>query len=242
MISFAGLMKKIVTDIPIFLAFSLFSPVLTGAQNIQLHYDFGKYRHYLTSTVEMFKSDKHGNTFFFIDMDYNSAENKKGVTMAYWEIARAMKFWKVPVAFHTEYNGGFGQWSAGGMSGAYQIENAFLNGIEMSWDASDFTRGVTFQVLHKYIQGKHNFSFQLTGVWYLHFAHNKVSFTGFADFWREDLVFGDETTKYCVNMEPQLWYNFNRFFAVGGEMEIDNNFGGLKGFHCYPTVGAKFTF
>ena len=114
--------------------------------------------------------------------------------------------------------------------------------MEIAWDAPDFSRGASIQILHKFIQGKHNLSFQLTGVWYIHFARNKLSFTGFADFWREDLVFGNETTKYCVNMEPQLWYNFTKWFALGGEAEIDHNFGGQKGFHCYPTLGAKCTF
>jgi len=222
----------------IFLLFVTFS---AGSQNIQLHYDLGKFRHYLTSTVEMFRTDKCGNTFFFIDMDYNSVPDKKGITMAYWEIARAFRIPDSRYAFHTEYNGGFGQWSEGGLNGTYQIENAFLNGIEMSWDDPDFTKGLTIQLLHKYIQGKHRFSFQLTGVWYLSLAGNKISFTGFADFWREDLIFGDTVTKYCLNMEPQIWYNLNKTFSVGGEVELDSNFGGLKGFHCMPTIGVKYT-
>ena len=37
------------------------------AQNIQTHYDMGKDRGYLTTTIEMFKPDKTGNTFFFVD-------------------------------------------------------------------------------------------------------------------------------------------------------------------------------
>jgi hypothetical protein len=226
------------------IAFSvLFLTVLiVDAQNLQLHYDLGKNRKYLTSTVEMFKPDKHGNTYFFIDMDYNSVEDKKGVTMAYWEISRALKFWKAPVAFHTEYNGGFGQWKNNSGEGAFQIENAFLNGVEYSCDSKDFSRGFTLQVLHKYIQGKHNFSFQLTGVWYLNLAGDKLSFTGFADFWREDLYFENNTTKFCFSAEPQCWYNFNTHFALGSEVETDINFGGQKGFHLYPTIGAKYTF
>ena len=35
-----------------------------SAQNIQLQYDLGKDRKYVTTTVEMFKPDKLGNTFF----------------------------------------------------------------------------------------------------------------------------------------------------------------------------------
>ena len=223
----------------LFIPVLLFSVQMCVAQNLQLHYDFGKTRGFLTSTVEMFKTDKHGSTYFFVDMDYNSFKGSKGISMAYWELARALKFWKSPWAFHTEYNGGFGL--VGGDAG-YQIENAFLNGVEYSRDAEDFSHGFTLQFLHKYIQGKHNFSFQITGVWYVNFAGNKLSFTGFADFWREDLSFENRTTKFCFNAEPQLWYNVNSHFAVGGEAETDIHFGGLEGFHIYPTLGAKYTF
>ena len=38
------------------------------AQNIQLHYDVR--RNCATSTVEMFRADNYGSTFFFIDMDF----------------------------------------------------------------------------------------------------------------------------------------------------------------------------
>ena len=227
-----------------FLFFALLFLFVTTlyAQNVQLHYDAGKDRGYLTTTVEMFKPDKFGSTFFFVDMDYNSVPGIKGVTLAYWEIARALKFWDAPVAFHTEYNGGFGQWSSGPASGAYQINDAFLNGVEYSWNAGDFSRGLTLQAMHKYIRGKHDFAFQLTGVWYLHLLNNKVSFTGFADFWREDNVFGNNTTKFVFLAEPQLWYNFNPHFAAGGEFEISSNFGGWEGLRGCPTLALKYTF
>ena len=39
--------------------------------NLQTFYDFGKDRQYLTTTFEMFKPDKFGDTFFFIDHYYN---------------------------------------------------------------------------------------------------------------------------------------------------------------------------
>jgi hypothetical protein len=47
------------------------------AQNIQVHYDFG--REMVTTTVEMFKPDAGGSTFFFVDMDYSPK-----VIGAYW--------------------------------------------------------------------------------------------------------------------------------------------------------------
>ena len=67
-------MKKILFALAFLLAFSALE-----AQDIQLHYDMGKDRKYLTSTVEMFKPDQYGSTFFFIDMDYG-ANDVQGVS------------------------------------------------------------------------------------------------------------------------------------------------------------------
>ena len=76
---------------------------IVGAQNVQLHYDFGSSiydsqstRAKVTTTVEMFKPDRWGSTFFFVDMDYTN----KGVTGAYWEIARELNFWGGPFSAH----------------------------------------------------------------------------------------------------------------------------------------------
>lgn len=95
----------------IFLTLALLAVMNTAAiaQNIQMHYDFGRHlydemptRPELTTTVEMFRADKWGSTFFFVDMEY--ADNE--VKSAYWEIARELKFWEAPVSLHLEYNGG----------------------------------------------------------------------------------------------------------------------------------------
>lgn len=211
------------------------------AQNVQLHYDLGKDRNYLTSTVEMFKPDKYGSTFLFVDMDYGAGD-VKGVSLAYWEIARTLSFWKGPVAAHIEYNGGFLQWKSGDLGGAVTINDAWLAGPEYVYNNKDFTRGFALQALYKYIQGKHDASFQLTGVWYVHFLSNKMTFSGFADFWREDNVFENVTTEYVFLTEPQLWYNFTKNFSFGTEIELGNNFSGVKGFKVCPTVAAKWTF
>jgi len=210
------------------------------AQNLQLHYDLGKGRNYLTSTVEMFRPDKYGSTFFFIDMNY-SAGGIKGVSLGYWEIARAIKFWDEPVALHAEYNGGSGLFNAGESIGGYVVRDAWLGGLEYSFDAENFSKGFTIQALYKYIRGKHDASFQLTGVWYLNFLKNKFSFTGYTDFWREDFIFDGDKTRFVIQSEPQLWFNVNKKFAIGGEAEIDYNFL-FKGLKCYPTLGAKVTF
>ena len=221
--------------------------VSSYGQNVQTHYDLGEGREYLTTTVEMFRPDKFGSTFFFIDMDYGS-NGVEGVSLAYWEIARAITLFKSPIAAHVEYNGGFGQWTTGG---SYQINDAYLGGLEYSLNAKDFSRGFTFQTLFKSIRGKNDASFQLTGVWYMNMLKNKVTFSGFADFWKEDNVFvvgGTaqnpvlETTDFVFLAEPQLWYNFCKNFSAGGEVELSSNFAGNKGFMVNPTVAMKYTF
>ncbi|MFA5329165.1 MAG: DUF5020 family protein [Prolixibacteraceae bacterium] len=211
------------------------------SQNIQLHYDMGKDRDYLTSTVEMFRPDKTGNTFFFIDMDYGSTDVKNSASLAYFEIARCFKLGKTPFSWHAEYNGGFGQWKKEDASGAYSISNAWLTGIDYSWNASDFSKGFSLKALYKNIantmDSKPN-GFQLTAVWYLDFANGKLRFDGFADFWREKTGFGN----YIFLAEPQIWYNVTKKFAIGSEVEISSNFAGHDGFMVNPTVAVKYTF
>jgi hypothetical protein len=214
---------------------------IANSQNVQLLYNAGEGHNNLTSTVEMFKPDKLGNTFFFIDFSYGVGE-VSGVSSAYWEIARAFTIAKSPIAFHAEYNGGLGQWKAGDASGAYTINNAFLTGLEYSINAKDFSKGVTFQALYKYIQDKNDASFQFTLVWYLNAFNNKMSFTGFADFWREDNTFTANTTKYVFLSQPQLWYNFTKNFSLGTEIQLSSNFGGIEGFDVMPSAAAKYTF
>ena len=217
-----------------------------SSQNVQLHYDMGKDRNYLTTTVEMFKPDNWGSTFFFIDMNYGSAGNK-GVSLGYWEIARGLKFWKNPFEIHVEYNGGFGQFIPNpynGYNGAFQINDAWLFGGNYTWNNADYTRIFTAQVMYKNIREKEDMSFQLTGVWTLKFFKNSVTLNGFADFWKEDNTYftGESNTKYVFLAEPQFWYNFTPNFSLGSEIELSSNFGGNHGFMVNPTAAAKWNF
>ena len=230
-------MKKIV---------SFFCVVIQGicvyAQNLQLHYDFGrtlyshdkamKVRPLLTSTVEMLKPDLWGKTYLFVDMDYTS----EGVASAYWEISRELKFWKRPLLVHLEYNGGLNY-----------IKNAFLVGPTYAYDSNGFLYGISLSVMYKYIQKCSNpHSFQLTGVWYWHFAKGKCTFSGFADWWKERNTGGN----YIFVSEPQFWINLNRFkgvnpdlkLSVGSEVELCHNLGGRKGFYAIPTLAIKWSF
>lgn len=209
------------------------------AQNIQLHYDLGENRKLFTSTVEMFKPDKYGSTFFFIDMDYSSDTRnvENGLSLAYWEVARAFKWNESQkIMPRVEYNGGLFKLD-GKESPFIPIENVYLAGIERTWASADFSKILTLQANYKYIQDKEDAAFQLTAVWTVQMLKGKLSFLGFADFWKEEMFWG---TNYRFLSEPQLWYNFAKNFSVGSEIELSNNFVGAE-FAVKPTIALKWT-
>ena len=215
---------------------------LTGiGQNVQLHYDMGENRGFTTTTVEMFKPDKWGTTFFFVDMDYRVTENLEGVNLAYFEFARTLKLGETtPFSFHAEYNGGLFQID---QNLTVNIENAWLAGLDYSINSEDFSQGISLKALYKNIQGKHDASWQFTAVWFYHFSNNNFSFMGFLDYWREDrnLNFDDETAKYVFMAEPQLWYNATSNLSIGTEIEVSNNFIAEE-IKIMPTAAVKWIF
>jgi len=242
-------MKKIIAASVVgFLTTSLF------AQNVQLHYDFGENRKMVTTTVEMFKPDEIGSTFFFFDLDYGSDESQvDGINLAYMEIARSFK-WDPDQKLEPriEYNGGFGRGNVPLGEGEvaqyhYSINSAYLAGVQYTWNNPDFSKVFTLQANYKYIKDVEDASFQITGVWGLHFFDRKVSFTGFADFWKEKHFVmndaGEESEGDFVFLaEPQLWYNAWNKISIGTEIELSNNFGTNDGFMINPTLAAKWTF
>ena len=256
-------MKKIFTLALLGLAAAVFSADLLS-QNIQFHYDFGKTlyrkdnsassRPPVTTTVEMFRPDKWGNTFFFVDMNYGSKAGDGGVLGAYWEISRELSFWDAPFLIHLEYNGGLDIQGPGSGTGAY--DDAWLAGPTWSVASSDFSRTFSLSAMYKAIPRNiktlHNF--QITAVWNIYFSGRRFLFCGFADFWKENRPWqhtrnsGSDGTDFIFMSEPQFWYNFNTIngledfnFSVGTEVEISTNFVS-SGFYAIPTLAAKWTF
>ena len=213
------------------------------AQNLQVMYDFE--RGCVTSTVEMFRPDAGGSTYFFIDMDCAPK-----MTGAYWEIAREFNFWQNTklswLSAHIEYNGGLN-------TSAMSFNNCWLGGITYSGHSKDFTKTWSLSALYKVIPGTVGLSgksdihnFQITGVWGIEFAKGWCTFSGFFDLWREARIW--QGTEYIFITEPQFWVNFNKIkgcdkvnLSLGGEVEVSANFVD-KGFHVLPAVGAKWTF
>ena len=223
-----------------------------NAQNIQLHYDFGRNiypdeeatRQKVTLTLEQFKADKWGSWYYFVDVDIS----RKETMGAYTEISREFKLGKQsPFAVHLEYDGGLGSRLAGTTSGSYQ--QAGLLGAAYNGHSADFSKTWSVQLLYKRYFKSYDYSraynsAQLTGVWGLNFAQNKCTFSGFIDFWRGEKANGHG--QLVILTEPQFWYNFTPHFSVGSEIEISNNFiynlYDDKTFFINPTLAVKWNF
>jgi hypothetical protein len=113
-----------------------------------------------------------------------------------------------------------------------------LAGIERTWASADFSKILTLQANYKNIKDKEDASFQFTAVWTIQMLEGKLTFTGFADFWKEEMYWG---TDYRFLSEPQLWYNPCKNFSFGTEVEFSNNFVGDE-FAVKPTLAVKYTF
>lgn len=220
-----------------------------SAQNLQLHYDFGRHiysddegsRQSVTATFEQFKADKLGSWYYFIDLDID----RKGMSGAYTEISREFTFVaptpKSSFAAHVEYDGG--------LSRGFSFQQAGLIGAAWNFHSSDFSKTCSLQAMYKQFFGhggmKAYSSFQITGVWGLNFAKNKCTFSGFFDVWQEK----NNAGRYLVFLsEPQLWYNFTKHFSAGTEIELSNNFiysnhtGNNDKFYVNPTLAVKYNF
>lgn len=232
--------KQILTAVLMLMAMSV------QAQNVQLHYDFGRFiypdeeagRPKVTMTLELFKADKWGSWFYFVDIDFS----RKFTESAYTEISREFNLSKkLPIAAHVEYNGGLNRFGS--------FQQAALLGAAYNGHNADFSKTWSVQLMYKrffksydYTRAYH--SCQLTGVWGLNFADRAVTFSGFIDFWRGEKANGHG--QLVVLTEPQVWYNITPHFSLGSEIEISNNFVyntyNDKSFFINPTLAAKWNF
>ena len=199
------------------------------AQNIQLHYDFGRNiypdeedgRQKATITLEQFKADNWGSWYYFVDIDVSRKETKG----AYTEISREFNLGKQsPFAAHVEYDGGLGS-----RSGSYQ--QAALVGAAYNGHTGDFSTTWSVQLLYKRF-------FKLSD---FNGAYNSAQLTG---VWGEDP--GNGHGRLIILSEPQFWFNATEHFSIGSEVEISNNFiyntYNDKTFFVNPTVAVKWNF
>ena len=228
-----------------------------GAQtNIQTFYDFG--RGYATTTFEMFKGDSWGNTFFFVDHYYATADQRadqgcaSAINGSYFEIERNINFWQDSalgaLSAMVEYDGS--TWGAG----------IFCVGASYFLHSDDFKNTYTLALLYdQHIgYGSANVPVKFSGVWGMQdlLGVKGLRFSGFIDIWGNNqtcvinpdpLNYEAKDTKFSILTEPQLWYNVGQHFGcenlhIGGEVELSFNFAGHYGFMCNPCLGAKWIF
>lgn len=241
-------MKKI-----LFMAMAFIAAISANAQDIQLHYDFGRNiypneeagRPKVTMTVEHFNTDQWGSWFYFVDVDFSS----KFTEGAYTEVSREFNLGKQsPFAAHIEYNGGLNRFGS--------FQQSALIGPAWNGHSEDFSKTYSVQLMYKqffksYDDTRAYASFQLTGVWSTTFASKACTFSGFIDFWRGEQANGHG--QLVILTEPQFWYNLNSIpsmkstnLSIGTEVRISNNFiynlYSDKSFFVNPTLALKWTF
>ncbi len=199
------------------------------AQNLQLHYEASGDREYLVTTLEMFKPDTYGSTFWFVDMEYD-APGIKGVSLTYWEIARSFTLPIKNLSATIQYNDGVASFGP--------LGQAWLVGVNYYLDLGFIA--LPLDILYLAAQGADAPDFQLTTTWFKPLLDGNVEFSGFIDVWSKD----DGDGKQLVLLaEPQLWYNANEHLAIGSEVEVSNNFVfGEDGIQALPTIGLRWTF
>lgn len=218
------------------------------AQNLQTFYDFGKDRNYITTTFEMFKADKFGDTFWFIDHYFtNSDQRDAGAASAfngsYFEIERGLNFWQdselKDLSAHIEYDGA--TWGSG----------IWCFGAKYFLHSQDYANTLTLYLMYDLHMGygEADVPLKFTAVWGCNdlFGVSGLTFKGFCDLWGNNNVWdAGEKTKFSLLTEPQLWINlgsaFDNHLDLGTEIELSYNFAGNKGFMCNPCLGLRWTF
>ncbi|NDV69520.1 DUF5020 family protein [Dysgonomonas sp. 25] len=213
------------------------------AQNLQLHFDprGGLHkdfdRNYFTATFEMFKADKWGSTFGFVDVDFN--RSKGNIGLAYLEISRDQNLGNLPIRAHVEFNGGI----VPANDADYSIPNAYLVGPSYSTTLFGKVNFGTYLVYKYNAFKKVSNDFQWTFTYGVNLCNDKVTLSGFFDLWTENKnrTTGKGGKKWIVLTEPQFWYNVDKNLSFGSEIEISSNFYGNKAY-VNPTIAAKWNF
>jgi len=215
--------------------FSFFVGFHSLAQNIQLHYDFGKaYDHgqrierkYFTSTLEIFKIDSLGSTFCFVDVDFDKGNG--GASLAYFELARKFTLNKKNgLGWQLEFNDGTPDY----------IIQAWLTGLCYPVRLGKFTLNTS--LLYRTNRKAQGPDAQITLSWHHFLWHDKIFLNGFVDLWSQDNQAGSGK-QLVLLAEPQFWYVISPHFNAGSEIEISHNFFTFDGdVEVMPTIAVRW--
>lgn len=218
----------------------------TAQVNIQVLYDCVESP---LTTVEMYKGDAWGDTYFFIDHYYNF-ERTNGHTSigmdSYFEFERGLNFWQqTPMrnfSLHVELDfkcfGGMGSGMAC-IGAKYAFHNATFSR----------TAGIALMYDHYIVSGSADLPLKLTGTWNVNnlFGLRGLTFDGFIDVWGNNTEYLTEQggigyDHFSIHSQPQLWMHITPHLNLGGEVVLGYNHRGTHGFLCQPCVGLKWAF
>ncbi len=201
-----------------------------NGQNLQLHYDLGEGREYLTSTLEMFKPDSSGSTYLFVDFDYD-ADNTGSASLAYWEFIRYFRVAALPgLSWTVQFNDGVALWGP--------LGDVWLAGLSYPLNLGIIT--LSTELLYRRARFSDGPDLQFTAVWFRPIMEGRLTFSGFLDIWTAKMAGADP--EIVVLAEPQLWYRLWPAISLGSELEVSRNFLPDDGWRIMPTVAVKWFF
>ena len=217
--------------------------------NIQLLYDCVDAPY---TTIETYKGDRWGDTYFFIDHYYATREDRKiGLGSAYrgsyFEIERGLNFWHdtrlKDFYLHVEYDGS--SWGKG----------MACIGAKYAFHNTNFSRTASVALMYDHYigPGSANVPLKFTGVWKVErlFGVGGLTFDGFIDVWGNNTEYitsqmGIGYDHFSIVSQPQLWMNMSVIgvpnLNLGGEVVLGYNHHGSHGFSMQPGVGIKWAF
>lgn len=221
-------MSKIIS-----ILFATFISQMLFGQNLQLHYDFGKDRKFFTATIEMFKPDSMGSTFFFTDFDFNGGANNT-MSLSYFEIARyiTLPILDKKLDATIQFNDGHTYWD----NVAIPLGQVWLAGF--SYPLNLKVIEIKIDLLYRHADYSKSTDWQFTAAWFRPFLNEKLVFAGFVDVWSEKR----ESKKVVFLAEPQIWFNAWQRLFLGGELELSHNFLPTDRVEAIPTLGLQWYF
>jgi len=156
----------------------------------------------------------------------------KGMSLAYWEIARYFNLPVKNLSATLQYNDGVANFGT--------LGKAWLAGVSYTFDLGFIQ--LPLDILYRAAAGADSPDIQLTTTWFASLMDGRLELSGFADLWSQDEL-GSTGKQMVFLSEPQFWYVFGEHVSVGSEVEISHNFlYGATGVKALPTIATRWTF
>jgi hypothetical protein len=226
---------------------------ISGAQNLQVHYDF---RHFVdpnlqkvnfpSFTFEYFKqidTASRGSFLFKLQADLNARRNNVGQT--FMQISQSLRFWQPKVFLSVNYSGGLG---LSGDSFGYTIFNSFGAGATypFQWKGA----WISLSLLARYNAfAKPSYDPQFTLYFGRGIRNYQVFIAGSFVFWTQNRNVGIESTmhergkKFSFFGDPQIWIRLKNNLSAGSRINVFYHIYTIADrIQLYPTVGLKYQF